>query len=105
MDQSNLPLYEGRDKYSFKLHRRISKSLPLPSKQATGHIHCKSCSTEIMSDDPFGGGTQPSQLAHLAPWSVELAGKIFATILSNLVAGKPAQQSVCERAWPPFRQA
>jgi len=48
----------------------------------------------ITSDDPFGGGTQPSQLAHLAPWSVELAGKIFATILSDVVAGKPAQQLV-----------
>jgi len=48
----------------------------------------------VTSDDPFGGAAQPSQLAHLAPWSVELAGKVFAAILADVAAGKPANQVV-----------
>jgi hypothetical protein len=48
----------------------------------------------VNSDDPFGGTAQPAQLAHLAPWSVSLAGKVFGAILSDLAAGKPAQQIV-----------
>src|SRR5271157_64139 len=48
----------------------------------------------VTSDDPFGGAAQPSQLAHLAPWSVELAGKVFAAILADVAAGKPAHQVV-----------
>ena len=43
----------------------------------------------ITNDDPFG---QPAQLAHLAAGSIELAAKIFAAILSDVAAGKPAQQ-------------
>ncbi len=48
----------------------------------------------IASDDPFGGAAQPSQLAHLAPWTVDLAGKVFSTILADIAAGKEANQIV-----------
>jgi len=48
----------------------------------------------VTNDDPFGGAAQPAQLAHLAPWTIELAGKIFATILADLAAAKPANQMV-----------
>ncbi|HEY2104552.1 MAG TPA: hypothetical protein VGH29_02125, partial [Candidatus Binataceae bacterium] len=48
----------------------------------------------VTDDDPFKGATQPSQLAHLAPWTVELAGKIFAAILADVAAGKAAHQIV-----------
>jgi hypothetical protein len=43
----------------------------------------------ITNDDPFG---QPAQLAHLAAGSIELAAKIVAAILSDVAAGKSAQQ-------------
>jgi hypothetical protein len=48
----------------------------------------------IDNDDPFQGASQPAQLAHLAPWAVELAGKIFATILADVAAGKQPNQIV-----------
>lgn len=48
----------------------------------------------VVNDDPFGGAVQPAQLAHLAPWTVELAGKIFSAILADLAAGKAAHQIV-----------
>jgi hypothetical protein len=48
----------------------------------------------VTSDDPFGGTSQPAQLAHLAPWTVELSGKIFSTILTAVAAGKTAHQIV-----------
>ena len=48
----------------------------------------------VTSDDPFGGATQPAQLAHLAPWTVEMAGKVFATILTDIAAGKAPHQIV-----------
>jgi hypothetical protein len=48
----------------------------------------------VQNDDPFGGAAQPAQLAHLAPWSVELAGRVFAAILADVAAGKPAHQVV-----------
>ena len=41
----------------------------------------------ITNDDPFHGMAQPAQLAHLAPWTVELAGKVFAAILADIAAG------------------
>src|SRR6516162_3871540 len=31
----------------------------------------------VTNDDPFGGAAQPEQLAHLPPWTVALAGKVF----------------------------
>jgi len=48
----------------------------------------------VTNDDPFGGASQPAQLAHLAPWTVELAGKVFAAILADVAAGKPANHIV-----------
>src|SRR5579864_3420793 len=48
----------------------------------------------VTSDDPFGGGVQPAQLAHLAPGNVELAGRIFSGILRDLAAGKDGEQIV-----------
>jgi hypothetical protein len=48
----------------------------------------------VTSDDPFGGGAQPAQLTHLAPWTVALAGKIFSSILADVAAGKEAHQIV-----------
>jgi hypothetical protein len=48
----------------------------------------------VTSDDPFNGAAQPAQLAHLAPWTIELAGKIFAAILADLAAGKAPHQIV-----------
>jgi hypothetical protein len=48
----------------------------------------------VTNDDPFGGATQPAQLAHLPPWTVALAGKVFAAILADIAAGKEAHQIV-----------
>jgi hypothetical protein len=48
----------------------------------------------ITNDDPFGGAVQPAQMAHLAPWTVELAGKVFAAILADIAAGKQPHQIV-----------
>jgi len=48
----------------------------------------------INNDDPFAGAAQPAQLAHLAPWTVALAGKVFETILADITAGKTASQLV-----------
>jgi hypothetical protein len=49
---------------------------------------------QITTDDPFGGTAQPAQLAHLPPWTVEAAGKVFASILADVVAGKEERQIV-----------
>jgi hypothetical protein len=46
----------------------------------------------VTNDDPFGGAAQPAQLAHIPPWTVELAGKVFAAILNDIVQGKEAPQ-------------
>ncbi len=51
-------------------------------------------SNGVTSDDPFGGSVQPSQLAHIAPWTVSLAGKIFGAILTDVSAGQPAHHIV-----------
>ena len=48
----------------------------------------------VTSDDPFGGAAQPAQLSHLAPWSVDLAGRVFAAILADVANGKPAHHLV-----------
>jgi hypothetical protein len=48
----------------------------------------------VSSDDPFGGAIQPAQLSHLAPWTVALAGKVFASILGDIAAGKQPHQIV-----------
>ena len=51
-------------------------------------------SNGVPNDDAFGGAAQPAQLSHLAPWSVNLAGKVFAAILADVATGKPAHQVV-----------
>jgi hypothetical protein len=48
----------------------------------------------VNSDDPFGGVFPTAQLAQLEPATIELAAKIFSTILSDVLAGRPAQHSV-----------
>jgi hypothetical protein len=48
----------------------------------------------VTTDDPFGGAAQPAQLAHMAPSTVVLAGKIFSAILADVATGKPAHQIV-----------
>jgi hypothetical protein len=48
----------------------------------------------VTNDDPFNGAVQPMQLAHLAPWTVALAGKVFAAILADISAGKQPHQIV-----------
>jgi hypothetical protein len=46
----------------------------------------------ITSDDPFG--EQPAHVAHLDASTIELAAKIFSTILADITAGRPAQHTV-----------
>jgi hypothetical protein len=48
----------------------------------------------VPNDDPFAGAAQPAQLAHLAPWTVELAGRVFAAILADIATGKAPHQIV-----------
>jgi hypothetical protein len=48
----------------------------------------------VTTDDPFGGVPPPAQLAHLDPATIELAAKIFSSILADVAAGKPAQHTV-----------
>ena len=45
----------------------------------------------ITTDDPFGG---QAQMAHLDAATVELAAKVFSTILADVAAGRPAQHTV-----------
>ena len=49
---------------------------------------------QVASDDPFGAGGQPAQLAHLPPSTVEMAGKVFASILADIAAGRQPNQIV-----------
>ncbi len=48
----------------------------------------------ITTDDPFGAMTHPAQLAHVAPWVAELAGKVFAAIVADIAARKADHQIV-----------
>jgi hypothetical protein len=50
--------------------------------------------TGVTSDDPFGGPPGAPQIANLDATAVELAAKIFSSILSDLAAGRPAQHTV-----------
>jgi hypothetical protein len=43
----------------------------------------------VNDDDPFAGSAQP---VPIAPWTVELAGKVFGVILADIAAGKAAHQ-------------
>jgi hypothetical protein len=46
----------------------------------------------VTSDDPFGGLANPLQMAHLAPRTAELVGRVFAAIVSDLTAGRQPEQ-------------
>ena len=48
----------------------------------------------VTSDDPFGGGAQPAQLAHVSVWTAALAGRVFSSVLADLAAGKPPHEIV-----------
>lgn len=49
----------------------------------------------VTSDDPFNkASAQPPQIAQLDPSTIEVAAKIFSTILADLAAGRPAQHTV-----------
>lgn len=42
----------------------------------------------INDDDPFGGLSNPPQMAHLAPRTAELVGRIFGTLVADVAAGR-----------------
>lgn len=46
----------------------------------------------VTTDDPFGGLARPIQMAHLAPRTAELVGRIFAAIVADLSAGRQPEQ-------------
>ena len=48
----------------------------------------------VNNDDPFNGAAQATQMAAVTPWTVELAGKVFAAILADIAAGKQPHQIV-----------
>ncbi len=61
----------------------------------------------VNNDDPFGGLAQPTQMAHIAPWTVEMAGRVFAAILADVAAGRQPEQIVASvrAAMLPARKA
>ena len=46
----------------------------------------------VQSDDPFNGMANASQTANLSPRSVELVGRVFASLISDLAAGRHPDQ-------------
>jgi hypothetical protein len=48
----------------------------------------------VNDDDPFGAVAQNAQLAHIAPLTVALAGKVFTSILADVAAGREPHQIV-----------
>jgi hypothetical protein len=46
----------------------------------------------ITNDDPFNGLANPTQMTHLSPHSAELVGRIFASLVADLTAGRPPDQ-------------
>ena len=46
----------------------------------------------VTNDDPFGGLANPLQMTHLAPRTAELVGRIFATMVGDLAAGRQPEQ-------------
>jgi hypothetical protein len=46
----------------------------------------------VTNDDPFGGMAQPSQIAHLTPRTAELIGRVFASMVADLAAGRQPEQ-------------
>jgi hypothetical protein len=49
-------------------------------------------SGSITNDDPFNGLAQPLQMAHIAPQTAEVVGRIFASIVADLSAGRQPDQ-------------
>jgi len=68
-----------------------SASQAWPAFQAA--INVLGGAAAITSDDPFGA-LRVAHVAHLAPETVELAGKVFATILADIAAGRPDSEIV-----------
>ncbi len=46
----------------------------------------------VTSDDPFGGLANPTQMTHLAPRSAELVGRVMASMMADLAAGRQPEQ-------------
>ena len=42
----------------------------------------------VTNDDPFNGLAQPAQLTHLSPRSAELVGRVLATLVADIAAGR-----------------
>jgi hypothetical protein len=51
-------------------------------------------SNGVSDDDPFGGASQPAQLARLDSATVALAGRVFSSVLADLSAGRADHQIV-----------
>ncbi len=46
----------------------------------------------VNNDDPFGGLAKPPQMAHLAPRTAELVGRIFGTMVADVAAGRQPEE-------------
>jgi hypothetical protein len=46
----------------------------------------------VTNDDPFNGLSRPAQMAHVSPRSAELVGRIFASMVTDLAAGRQPEQ-------------
>jgi hypothetical protein len=46
----------------------------------------------ISNDDPFNGLANPTQMTHLAPQTAELVGRVFASMVADLAAGRSPEQ-------------
>jgi hypothetical protein len=46
----------------------------------------------VTSDDPFGGLGQPIQMTHVVPRSAELVGRVLASMVADLAAGRQSEQ-------------
>jgi hypothetical protein len=49
-------------------------------------------SSSITSDDPFNGLAQPLQMTNLAPRTAELVGRVFASMIADIAAGRQPEQ-------------
>lgn len=46
----------------------------------------------VTNDDPFNGMSQAAQITHVSPRSAELVGRIFASLIGDLAAGRQPEQ-------------
>lgn len=46
----------------------------------------------VTNDDPFNGLAQPTQMTHVAPRSAELVGRVLASMVADLAAGREPEQ-------------